>query len=229
MTDVTLTQQRAAKVVGVAYLFAMAAAMFAEQYVRSGIVVTNDAVATARNIVAHEQLFRLGLACTLLVIVSDVALVTALFVLLRRVSEPLALFAAFVRLMETAVYATAALHYLDALRLLGTSPYLAALAPGEAAVLARLYVGSYGSGLNVAFIFLGIGSTVFCWLWYRSGYVPRPLAGLGVFASALLAGGSFSFVVMPSLQRVIYPGYMVPMFFFEVGMGAWLLTRGLRA
>ena len=75
-------------------------------------------------------------------------------------------------------------------------------------------------------LFLGLGSAVFAWLWLRSGYVPRALATLGIVASLILAAGTFGSLMLPTLR--LYPWHMVLMFFFEVGMGIWLLARGLR-
>jgi hypothetical protein len=54
------SQRKAARVVGFAYLFAMATAVFAELYVRSRLIVPDNAAETARNIIAHERLWRLG-------------------------------------------------------------------------------------------------------------------------------------------------------------------------
>jgi hypothetical protein len=73
-----------------------------------------------------------------------------------------------------------------------------------------------------------LGSTVFGYLWAKSSYVPRALAVLGVIAPFLLAAGALTFILFPALWAVIFPGYMVPLFFFEVGMGLWLLVKGLR-
>jgi hypothetical protein len=58
--------------------------------------------------------------------------------------------------------------------------------------------------------------------------VPRGLAVLGLVGSPLLAAGSFATLMSPSLGPVLYPWHMLPLFFFEVGMGLWLLARGLR-
>jgi len=41
--------------------------------------------------------------------------------------------------------------------------------------------------------FAGLGSTVFCCLWFKSGFIPKALAAWGVFASALLGGCAFTF------------------------------------
>jgi hypothetical protein len=222
------SQRSAARVVGVAYLFAMAISIFAESYVGGRLIVPGDAAATARNVVAHERLFRFGIASSLIIVVSDVTLIAALYVILKRVNEHVALLAAFLRLMGTAIYAAATLNYIDVLRLVSGVGYLKALSTDQLQALARLSISSYSAGLGVAFVYLGLGSTVFGYLWVKSSYVPRALAVLGVVAPFLLAAGAFTFILFPALWAVIFPGYMVPLFFFEVGMGLWLLVKGLR-
>ena len=66
MTIATIdeSQRKAAKVVGFAYLFALPPAIFAEFYVRAQLIAFDNAAQTARNIMAHERLFRLGTART---------------------------------------------------------------------------------------------------------------------------------------------------------------------
>ena len=79
-------QRRWARVVGFSYLLALAPAVFAEAHV-SGRLVSDNAIVTAQNIIAHERLFRLGIASNLLVFATDVVLVTALYVVLERVNR----------------------------------------------------------------------------------------------------------------------------------------------
>lgn len=98
MSAIDESQCRAARVVGFSYLFAMVTAIFAESYVRGTLVVADNVAETARNIMAHEGLWRLGIASYLLCLLTDVALITALYVILRRVNQNLALFAAFLRM-----------------------------------------------------------------------------------------------------------------------------------
>src|SRR3984893_19222467 len=87
------SQCKAAKVVGISYLFALPPAIFAEFYVRTQLIAFDDAAQTARNIMAHERLFRLGTASNLTVIAVDAVLIIALYVVLMSVDRPLALFA----------------------------------------------------------------------------------------------------------------------------------------
>jgi hypothetical protein len=44
----------------------------------------------------------------------------------------------------------------------------------------------------------------------------------------LLPWGSLTFILFPRLWRIVFPAYLVPLFFFEVGMGLWLLMKGVR-
>lgn len=222
------SQRRAAMVAGSAYLFAMAAAIFADSYARGSLIVAGDASETARNIMANERLWRVGIASYLLCLIADVALIAALYVVLKRVNQHLALFAVLLRVIETSLHVGATLNSFDVLRLLSGADYLKPFGPDQLAALARIPISAYGAGLNVGFVFLGIGSAVFGWLWLESRYIPKWLAILGVAGSALLAAGSFAIIVFPELGAILGLTYMLPLGVFEVTVGLWLLTAGLR-
>jgi hypothetical protein len=223
------SQRKAARVVGLAYLVAMAVSVFAEFYVRGHLVVANSAVDTARNIMEHERLFRVGIASSLLVFAIDLALIAALYVVLKPVSQNLALFAVFLRLVETTVGAAATLSDFDVLRILSGADYLRVIETDRLQALARLSLGAHGAGNTVVFVFLGLGSTVFSYLWFKANYIPRALAALGVFGSLLLAAGPFAFIIDPNLAAIFSPWYLAPIGVFEVTMGFWLLLKGLPA
>jgi Domain of unknown function (DUF4386) len=230
MTISTLdeSQRQAARVVGFTYLFAMVTAVFAEMFVRGQLIVPDNAVETAQNIIAHERLWRLGIASYLICLLADVALITALYVILKRVNQNLALFAAFLRVVETAIGVAATLNSFDVLRFLSGANYLQALRTDQLQALARIPISVYGAGINVSFVFLGFGSAVFGYLWFKSNYIPRALAALGVFGSLLLAAGSFAIIIFPNLAKILSLGYMLPLGVFEITMGFWLLVKGLR-
>jgi hypothetical protein len=58
--------------------------------------------------------------------------------------------------------------------------------------------------------------------------VPKAFAVLGVFASLLLALGSLAIIAFPGLG-LIGIIYMMPMGLYEVGLGFWLLIKGIKA
>ena len=222
------SQRKAARVVGFTYLFAMATANFAELYVLPHLVVHDNAAKTAANIMAHERLFRLGIASDLMTFATDVVLIAALYVVLKPVNQNLALLAAFWRLVETSLCVVMTLSSFDVLRLLSGAAYLRVFEPDRLQALARLSLGAHGAAFNVGLLFFGLGSTVFSYLWFKSNYIPRALAAWGVFSSLLVAACTFAFIIFPKLADTLGLVCYLPIFIFELTMGFWLLVKGLR-
>ena len=70
--------------------------------------------------------------------------------------------------MEAAICAVITLSSFDVLRVLSGADYLHVFEADRLQALASIYVGVHGAGYNVAEIFLGLGSTVFGYLWFES-------------------------------------------------------------
>jgi hypothetical protein len=107
--------QKYARIGGLLYLFIIVAAGFGELFVRNRLIVWGDAAATASNILSSETLFRAGLVGEMLTCACDVALALILYVLLRPVSNNLALLAAFFRLTFVGIYGVTKLFEIAAL------------------------------------------------------------------------------------------------------------------
>ena len=220
-------QHAAAKVVGVVYITAMATSMFAELYARGPLIVAGDAMKTAANIVAAEGLFRLSSVIHVMTFASDVVMAVALYVILKHVNRNIALLAAAWRVADSAILASIIMSDFAVLRLLSGADYLKAFNAEQLNGLARFFISVQAAGFQIGFVFLGLGSTVFSYLWLKSGYIPRGLAAWGIFASMTLAFGTLAIMLVPSLG-VVGLSYMAPMFFYEVGLGLLLLIKGLR-
>jgi hypothetical protein len=223
------TQRRAARVAGGAYLAALVPAVFAEFYVLGRLVVAGNATQTALNIVTHERLFRLGIASNLTVFAIDIALITALYLVLRPVNPILALIAAGWGLIETTILVVATLSDFEVLRILSGADYLRVFEVERLQALAKMTISGHGAAYNIGLVFAGLRSTAFCYLWFKSRFIPRALAGWGVVASFLMGASAFAFIIAPEVEKVlpvaIYGG---PIFVFELTMGFWLLFKGLR-
>lgn len=220
-------QQTAAKVVGFSYLFVNAMGAFAEVYVRGNLIDYGDPARTAQNIMENEGLFRLGIAGEFVTFIADVVLLVGLYVILAPVSRHLAFLGAALRLVAASVSVMMAAHSLDVLRLLSGGGNLNAIEPAHLQALAGLSISAHDATYLIAFIFLGLGSAVFGYLWLKSRYIPRVLAFWALAASVLLAAGSFVYIVDPGLWSAIDPYYMGPMI-IEVVLGFWLLFRSLK-
>ena len=229
MTATIAPEQRtAAKVAGSIYLIAMATSMFAELYLRDSMIVPRDAAQTALNIAAAERFFRLSSVIHLLTFATDAVMAVALYTILKPVNRSLALLAAFWRLADCAILSVAVLNDFAALRFLADTEYLRAFGTAQLQVLARVFLAIGAAGYQLGFVFLGLGSAAFSYLWLKSGYIPRPLAAWGIFASLVLTLVTVAILIFPTLG-VIGLAYMAPMFVYEVGLGLWLLVKGLRA
>jgi len=222
------TQRRAARVVGAAYVCALVPAVFAELYVRGQLVVSGDTARTALNIVAHERLFRAGIAGNLAVFAVDIVLITALYVVLSPINRSLALVALAWGLIETTILTVVTLSYFNVLRILTSGEYMKTFETDRLHALARLSIGAHGDACNIGLVFAGLRSTTFCYLWFTSRFIPRTLAGWGMLASFLMGARAFAFIIVPELLKgtpiAIYGG---PILLFELTMGVWLVVKGL--
>ena len=101
-----LSQRHASGIAGYGYLIIIISGIFAEFFMRSPLIVHGNAAAISANIMVSEGMFRIGIAADMVMLISDVVVALALYVLLRPVNRGLALMAAFFRLVHAAVYGT---------------------------------------------------------------------------------------------------------------------------
>ena len=215
-----------ARVAGVMYLFVLATAVFGF-YIRAGLIVSGDAAATANNIMASEGLFRIGIASDLIAFTGIVLLALALYVVLKPVNKNLALLALFWWLGEAAVLGITTLNSFFVLSLLSGADYLTVFETSQLQALVRLFFIAYFYGYIIGLIFFSLGSTVFAYLLFKSHYVPRILAGWGIFSSLVVLLGTFAIVLYPYYAAFLQPGFGTPIFFYELILGFWLLIKGV--
>jgi Domain of unknown function (DUF4386) len=222
-------QQTAAKVVGFTYLFTFAAVVFAQFGVHDRLIIEGNAAETARNILAHERLFRIGIAGDLIYCAGVVVLLTALYVILKPVNRGLALLAAFWRLVWVLMWLAMTLNLFDALRLLGGADYLRALEAERVQALARLYLGTRFDYYYVGLLFGALASTVCGYLWFKSRYIPRALAAFGVISSAFCVACTLVFYIFPDFDKIVNLWWFdSPMGIFDIATSFWLLFKGIR-
>lgn len=221
-----LTQARAATLAGALYVATNLTAV-AGLAIQSMVAGAGDASATARGIMTSERLYRAGVALDLATVAGVVVLVWALYVLLRPVNRDLALLAVMFRLIENAVLAVMVVTLTLALRVLSRPDYLNTFDVGQLESLARLLRGSHGLGFTIGFMFLGLGSAVFAGLLLKSRYIPRWFAAFGVGASLLMALCSVLMIVFPGAARTLQVVSFAPIGLYEVGVGVWLMIRGV--
>ena len=231
MTTSTIdnSQRVAAKVAGFACLFGMAIVVYSNYGIYEHLIVPGNVAETARNIVAHETLFRLSLVCNVAYTTSVVVLSAALYVILKPVNPGLALVGAIFRLVFGMMWLLTALNLLGALRLLGSASYLQVFEADRLQALARLHLGANFDDYYVGLPFFSLASTVCSYLWLKSKYIPRGLAAFGVISSAWCVLCAFVFLIFPNFNKIVNDYWFdSPMGIFEMALSFWLLFKGLR-
>ncbi len=223
-------QSQAARLAGFALLFSKVIVVVANFGISFRLSVPSSAVDTARNIMAHEALFRINIACNLMYAVAIIVLLAALYQLLGPVNRTLALVAASCWMIVAMMWGVSALSMLGTLRLLGDAAYLSVFETTQLQTLARLHLSSGYDAYYIGLPFWGLASTMGSYLLFRSRYIPRALAGFGVVSSAWCMLCAFAFIIVPHFDAIINAwAFDMPIFLFEVALGVWLLIRGLRS
>jgi hypothetical protein len=226
---ITESQRKAAKVAGITYLITFVAVVYANFGIHDRLNVTGDAAGTARAILAHEQLFRIGIACDLIYSIGIVALLTAFYVILEPVSRPLALLGTLWKLVYALAWVVMSLQFFDALRLVKGGTYLNVFERDRLQALAKLYLSARFDRYYGGLLFYALGATVCAWLLFQSHYIPRALAAVGVVSYAWCAVCAFVFLAYPDFSKVVNLWWFdTPMGLFEIVLSFWFLFKGLK-
>jgi hypothetical protein len=223
------SQQTAAKVAGFSYLLTFATVVYVNFGIHDRLIVANNAAETARNILVHERLFRIGMVGDLIYCAGVVVLLTALYVILEPVNRGLALLAAFWRFVWVLIWLVMTLNLFNALRVISGADYLRAFETDRLQALARFYLGSSFDYYYVGLLFGALASTVCGYLWFKSRYIPRTLAAFGVISSAFCVACTFVFYIFPNFDKIVNLWWFdSPMAIFDIALSFWLLFKGLR-
>jgi Domain of unknown function (DUF4386) len=222
------SHRKAARVAGFAYLFTFAIVVYVNFGIHDRLIVAGNPAETARNIIAQERLFRVGILGDLTYCVGVVVLLTALYVILEPVNRGLALLAAFWRLVWDLMWLVMTLHLFDTLRLLGGSDNVPVFQPEQLQALAWGYLSTRFDYYYVGLLFGALASTVCGYLWFKSRYIPRALAAFGVISSAWCAACTLVFYIFPNFDKVVNLWWFdMPMGIFDIATSFWLLFKGL--
>jgi hypothetical protein len=184
----------------------------------------NDA-ATFSNIMAKELLFRFTTAYELIMYVGVVILSIALYAILKTVNKDLALFALCCRLIEAIMGCIAVLSSLVILQLLNGEKYSAVFEAEQLIALVGLNLDVQTAARSILLVFFSLGTIVFCYLFFKSKYIPRILAVFGIFSFTLVLIKVFVVFLFPNLPAQLV--FHLPGILFEVLIGLWLLIKGV--
>src|SRR4051794_15053726 len=207
ITTTTHTLRRASLTAGVGLALMAVLAGFAVFGAIAAQITPGDAARTAQDIAASQGVFRLGIAGLLVVVILDVIVAAALYILFAPVNRMAAIMAAGFRITYAAVYLVAIAQLVIAVNLLGNP---------EQALLA---VNTYDTIWRVGLILFGVHLLLVGALAYRSGFIPNIFGILLVIAGAGYLADGFGAVLVQD-----YP-ISIGAFTFvgEIALIFWLL------
>lgn len=212
-----------ARIAGAFYLLTILTRMFVEIFVRNRLVVSDNAAATATNIMAHESLWRWGFAADIIAFASYIALTALLYELFKPVNRSLSLVAAFFSLAAAVVQAISSLFHLAPVLLLGGAPYLRVFTVEQLQALALVFLRLRATAYhNIGLVFFGLYCLLVGILILKSTFLPRIL---GVLMA--LAGVSYVLFLSPPLVRSLQPYILVFPGVGQISLCLWLLMIGV--
>ena len=219
------TRIKAARSAGLLYLLTAFFGAFSIMVVEPKLYVPGDGAATVARVLAHEGLFRLGVASGLVSAVLFLVMAHALYTLLKAVDGDLAR----LMLMFVVVSIPAGLnfHEFAPIVLSKGAAYRSAFEPAQVQALSMAYLELQKNGGSIGQVFWGLWLVPLGLLVMKSGFIPK---GLGVL---LVVGGlgyivnSLAFLLLPGFSAMTYPAALFG-FAAELSFMSWLIVKGAR-
>jgi hypothetical protein len=218
--------QAYARSAGLLYLIVIVAGVFAEIFVRGGLVVSGDAAATAHNIMTHQLLYRWGFAAELIACVCNVFLALIFYELFRVVNRRVTLLVVFFSLVGTAIECAELLNHFAPLVLLGGGGYLSAIPTGQLQAQAYLSLKLFESGFAIALVFFGFFCILLGWLIFRSGFLPRLIGVLLAIQGVCYLLNSFTVFLAPAFAALAF-NFLAISALGEISFCLWMLIMGI--
>jgi hypothetical protein len=227
-TEITPTQQSAARIAALAFPVSLGLLAYANFGIRADMFAGADWAESVRRISAGASAFRFSIAFDLAYCAGFLILTSALYTVLRPVNRRVALLASFAKLLYVVSAMLMALSFLRMLRIATEPAYTSALGIPVQHMTLKLMHGGMWDEYYIGLVFWASASTLFSWLWLKSRYVPAPLAGFGIVASAWCAFCAVAHTASSQFPTVVNVWlYDMPMVMFYLVLSIWLGLKGL--
>jgi len=219
---------KAARIAGAIYLSMAFTAPLRLIYIPSTLIVHGNATATADNIIAHELLFRLGIAGDLLTGTIAIFLALALYRLFKAVDQNLAVLMVILgALMVTPIYFVNTLNDAAALLLARGGEFLSVIEKPQRDALAMLFLRLHHGGVVANEIFWGLWLFPLAALVIKSGFLPRLLGFWLVINGFAYLTTSFTGLLLPQYEDLV-SNITFPALLGELAFMLWLVIKGAK-
>jgi hypothetical protein len=219
-----LTRKKMARITGGLYLAFILASVLADMIGHIGIGEVEQAYEV---LATNPWQFSLGLVFALLSAFLFFMAAWGLYVLLRPVNQDLALLFLLLNAIGVAIQCVSMFPLIFAIMLGDSSSFMQAYSAEQAAGLAQMSINLYKSSFVTAQLFFGTWLFPLGYLVYKSGFLPKFLGVLLILDGFGVLLWFVQAFLLPGYPAIIYPGLALS-FVAEVGLGLWLLIKGVK-
>ena len=227
MDDSRGATRRLVRAAGAAYLINVVAGIFSLIYVPSITGGHGDPALAVQNILAHEALYRAGIAVALFCYVEFLLLPLLLYRLLGAVNRSAGALMVVLALASVPLSIASLQHKLDVLALLDHAPWLQGVDAVQRQSQVMLQLAGYATAVLVAQVFWGLWLLPLGWLVVRSGQLPRLLGYLLMLGGLSYLTDFAGQLLVAGYDDMALAGYVtLPAALGEIGTCLWLLLIG---
>ncbi len=220
---IELPRQKTARMTGGLYLAFVLAMILADTVGHIGIGEVDQAYEV---LTANSGQFAVGLVFGLLSAFLFVMAAWGLYVLLRPVHQDLALLFLLLNAIGVAIQVASYFPLIFAMLMTDASDYAQAFSAAQAESLQYISLNLFKLSFVTAQLFFGTWLFPLGYLVYKSGFMPKFLGVLLILDGFAIVFWFFQANLLPDYPAISYPGLALS-FVAEVGLGLWLLIRGV--
>ena len=220
---------KTARLAGTAYIIIFISGIFANFLVLENIVVPGDANSTIINIESNTLLFRTGILSFIIMVIADLLVAWALYLLFVPVNKNLSLLAAWLRLVNVTIFGVALFNLFNVLHVINDTTYFSSIDNSLLQAQVMLFFESFNNTWLLGLIFFGLHLLVLSYLIIKSNFISK-IIGL------ILTLAAFGYLI-DSLAQLLLPNYadykdifllivVVPGVIGELSLALWLLIKG---
>ena len=216
-----------ARLAGFLYLIVIIGGMFAQAFVRQGLIVSGDAVATAQNILNHARLYRFGFAESIIYLAANMPLTLIFYYFFKRVNRGAALLLVLFVILGTAIESVNLLLHFAPLVFLANQTYLNTFNTAQLQTMAYASLQIFTVGFEMVLAYFSFYCLVTGYLIYKSTFLPRTIGVLMVIAGLSYFIGGFASFLTPGFASHLFPAILIPSFIGETSFCLWLIFKGI--
>ena len=227
ITDMSHPKAAIVRVAGLTYVIIIVIGVLNSIFIDARLIIYEDINLTINNILSNEFLFRFGSTSVLILYALVMLLSVILYLILNDVNKNLALLAMVFRISEALLGITTVLISFFILGLLNNQFNVKTIENTQLNILVAALLDLRTIGLYIVLLLVGLGGTIFFYLFYKSFYIPKILSIWGMLTYLSMIILSFIGLLFPEYPDTIEIALYGLGTLFELTIGFWLLIKGV--